>query len=112
MRLTKSLITAFSALLLTTGTAFAGGDSWTSTGLMSSDSVEAGGPGLLGGDTLSSEQSNERFPSNGSETPSAMEPELLSEQFAESDVIYVYPMQVTEYYLLVPSVDTELPLGG
>ena len=37
---------------------------------------------------------------------------LLSEQFAESDVIYVYPMQVTEYYLLVPSVDTELPLGG
>ena len=41
-----------------------------------------------------------------------MEPELLSEQFAESDVIYVYPMQVTEYYLLVPSVDTELPLGG
>ncbi|MGH8735006.1 MAG: hypothetical protein ACREVB_15080, partial [Burkholderiales bacterium] len=95
-------------LLLTTGAAFAGGDSWTSTGQVSSDSVEAGGPGLLGGDTLSSEQYNDRFPSNSSETPSAMDSEAL----AESDVIYVYPMQVTEYYLLVPSVDSALPLGG
>jgi hypothetical protein len=108
MRLTKSLIAAFSALLLTTGAAFAGGESWTSTGLMSSDSVEAGGPGFLGGDMLASEQYNDRFPSNGSETPSAMDSEAL----AESDVIDIYPMEVTEYSVLVPSVDTELPLGG
>jgi hypothetical protein len=112
MRLTKSLLAAFSALLLTTGPALAGGDRWTSTGQMSPDSVEAGGPGLLGGDTLSSEQYNERFQSDSSETPSAMQPELLSEQYSQSDVIYVYPTQVTEYYLLVPSVDSELPLGG
>ena len=46
MRLTKSLIAAFSAFLAT-GAAFAGGDSWTSTGLMSSDSAEAGGLACL-----------------------------------------------------------------
>ena len=108
MRLTKSLIAMFSALLLTTGAAFAGGDSWTSSGLMSSDSAEAGGPGFLGGDTLASEQYNDRFPASSSETPSSMDSEAL----AESDVIYIYPMEVTEYYVLVPSVDTELPLGG
>jgi hypothetical protein len=108
MRLTKSLIAAFSALLLTTGAAFAGGDSWTSSGQMSSDSVEAGGPEFLGGDIMESEQYNERFPSNGTETPSAME----SEPLAESDVIYAYPVEVTEYYLLVPSGDSEQPLGG
>ncbi|MGH6783198.1 MAG: hypothetical protein ACREBP_01085 [Sphingomicrobium sp.] len=107
MRLTKSLIAVFSALLLTTGAAFAGGDSWTSTGPMSSDSVEAGGPGLLGGDALSSEQFNDRFPSNSSEMPGSMDSEAL----AESDVIYIYPVEVTEYYLLVPSADTELSLG-
>lgn len=108
MRVAKSLIVAVSALLLTTGAAFAGGDSWTSTGQMSSDSVDAGGPGFLGGDTLASEQYNDRFPSNSSETPSPMDSEAL----AESDVIYIYPVEVTEYYLLVPSADTELSLGG
>jgi hypothetical protein len=84
-------IAAFSALLLMSGAALAD-ESWTSTGQMSSDSVEAGGPGFLGGDTLASEQYNERFPSNGSESPIATEPELLSGE--------------------EPSADTELPLGG
>jgi hypothetical protein len=104
MRLTKSLLSLFAALALATGSAFAGGYS------MSSQSVEAGGPDLFDGDTLASEQFNERYPMNGSESLAGLD-QPGTESYAESDMIYIYPMQVTEYYLLVPSVDSEMPLG-
>ena len=107
MRLSKSLIAAFSALALTTGAAFAGEDSthrWHGTG---PEFHETPGGLMVFGDADST--SSGKY----DQALGAMEPELLSdEQLAESDVIYVYPMQVSEYYLLVPSVDTELTLGG
>jgi hypothetical protein len=109
MRLTKSLLWIISALALSTGAAFAGGGSM-------SHSTEAGGPELLGGyeltsegDVISSSESSP-FPMNGSESLAGLEASDR-ELFAESDVIYIYPMQVTEYYLLVPSADSEMPRG-
>jgi hypothetical protein len=141
MRLTKSLLSIISALALATGVAFAGGGSmshqqsyessspellsdaemwsgWSSReSSMSYQSTEAGGPELLGGyevtsegDVISSGESSP-FPMNGSESLAGLE-ESDRELFAESDVMYIYPMQVTEYYLLVPSVDSETPMGG
>jgi hypothetical protein len=137
MRLTKSLLWIISALALATGAAFAGGGSMSHQGSMSYQSTEAAGPEPLGGYEVTSEGdvigSNEspyessspellsdaetwsgwsssessRFPMSSSDS---LQPE--SESLAESDVIYIYPMQVTEYYVLVPSVDTETPRGG
>jgi hypothetical protein len=100
MRLTKSLIAAITTLTLTTGAAFAGEDSthrWHGTGPEYHQ--------MPGGLTV--------FSDADSTSSNRNEPELLSdEQLAESDVFYIYPMQVSEYYLLVPSVDTELAVGG
>ena len=105
MRLTKSLLSIISALVLATGAAFAGGGS-----MSHQQSYESSSPELLSDAEMwsgwsSSEAS--RFPTSNSES---LQPE--SEQLAEYDVIYIYPLQVTEYYVLVPSVDTETPMGG
>jgi hypothetical protein len=115
--MTKSLLSIVSALALATGVAFAGGRSMSHQGSMSYQSTEAGGPELLGGydvtsegDVISSSESSP-FPMNGSESLAGLE-ESDRELFAESDVMYIYPIQVTEYYLLVPSVDSETPMGG
>jgi hypothetical protein len=117
MRLTKSLLSIISALVLATGVAFAGGGSMSHQGSMSYQSTEESGPELLGGyeiasegDVLSSSESSP-FPMNGSESLAGLE-ESDRELLAQSDVIYIYPMQVTEYYVLVPSVDSETPMGG
>ena len=94
MRLTKSLLCITSALALATGAAFAGGDS------MSSQSHEA--------EIWSSEHSS--YPLNGSESLAGLE-QSDTESFAEADVIYIYPLEVTEMIVLVPSVDSETPQG-
>ena len=44
-------------------------------------------------------------------------PELLSEQYSEEKLaaleeggeIYIYPVELTEYYLLIPSESSEMP---
>jgi hypothetical protein len=105
MRLTKSLLSIISALALATGVAFAGGGS-----MSDQQSYEPSSPELLSDAEMwrgwSSSESS-RFPMSSSES---LPPE--SESLAESDVSYIYPMQVTEYYVLVPSVDSETPMGG
>ena len=104
MRLTKSLLSIISALALATGVAFAGGGS-----MSHQQSYEPSSPELLSDAEMwsgwSSSESS-RFPMSASESLQAE-----SESLAESDVIYIYPMQI-EYYVLVPSVDTETPMGG
>jgi hypothetical protein len=105
MRLTKSLLSIISALALATGVAFAGGGSMSHP-----QSYESNSPQLLSDAEIWSGWSSSEssaFPMNSSESS-----QLESESFAESDVIYIYPVQVTEYYVLVPSVDTETPMGG
>ena len=105
MRPTKSLLSIISALALATGVAFAGGGS-----MSHQQSYESNSPELLSDAEMWSGWSSSEsaaFPMNSAESS---QPE--SEYFAESDVIYIYPMQVTEYYVLVPSVDTEPPMGG
>ena len=84
MRFTKSLLCGISALALATGAAFAGQDSTMES------SVENGFPELLAGPEL---MANE------------------SQSFAESeaDVIYLIPLEVTEYYLVIPSQSSEMP---
>ena len=85
MRLSKSLLCGISALLLAFGTAFAGQDSTMAS------SVESGSPELLGG-------------------PEMMAGEMAAnESLEEIDVLYVYPVEVTEYYLIVPSQSSEMP---
>ena len=69
MRLSKSFLCGISALLLATGTAFAGQDSTMES------SVENSSP----------------------------------ESLEESEVIYLYPIEVTEYYLVIPSQSSEMP---
>jgi len=101
MTFTKSLLAI--GIALAAGTALAGGS------MSHSQSSEAANPELLSEAWASSPESPS-FPMNGSESYAAMEP-YAEERFAEADVIYIYPMQVTEYYLLVPSVDTEMPQG-
>jgi hypothetical protein len=121
MRLSKSLLSIVSALALATGVAFAGGGS-----MSHQQSYESSSPELLSDaemwsgwssressmsyEVISSSESSP-FPMNGSESFAGLE-ESDRELVAESDVIYIYPMQVTEYYLLVPSVDSETPMGG
>ena len=38
-------------------------------------------------------------------------PEMMmgEESLDEADVIYVYPIEVTEYYLVIPSQSSEMP---
>lgn len=86
MSLSKSLLCITSALALATGAAFAGQDSTVD------GSVETSPPELL------SEQYSE--PMNSSEQLAALE---------EGDVIYIYPVELTEYYLLIPSESSEMP---
>jgi hypothetical protein len=93
MRLTKSLLCGISALLLAaTGAAFAGQDSSTQS------SVENSSPELLGGPEL---LANESFGSDkfGSSLEDGDRQYFVSPQ---SDVIYLYPIEVTEYYLVIP----------
>ncbi len=83
MRLAKSLLCGLSALALSAGVAFAGGSS-----LHGQASTEISPPELL----------------SESENVSVLELER-ADQLAgsmESDVIYVYPVEVTEYYLIIP----------
>jgi hypothetical protein len=100
MRLTKSLLPVAAALALVSGAAFAG-DS------MSSQSHEASPPELLSDAGAWEQPWNPSYPLNGSEN--AME--MAESDLGEADVIYVYPIEVTEYYILVPSTDTEMPRG-
>jgi ABC-type phosphate transport system substrate-binding protein len=109
MSLTKSLLSVISALALATGVAFAGGGS-----MSHQQSYESSSPELLSDAEMwsgwsSSESSS--FPMNGSESLAGLA-QSENEYFVESDVIYIYPLQVTEYYVLVPSVDSETPMGG
>ena len=60
---------------------------------------------LASGAAFAQEQPS--YPLNGSEN--AME--MAESELGEGDVIYIYPVEVTEYYILVPSTDTEMPLG-
>ena len=90
MRLANSLLCGISALVLATGTAFAGQDSSMQS------SVENSSPELLGGPELMASESLE---------------DSDRQYFAESetDVIYLYPIEVTEYYLIIPSQSSEMP---
>ena len=98
MRLTKSLLSGIAAFALATGTAFAGGSM--------SQSVEAGGPELLSDEAMPSAQDQAlSFPQNGSEDAREA---MASIERGDYDVIYIYPVEVTEYYLLVPSEPSEL----
>jgi hypothetical protein len=66
----------------------------------------AGGAAFAGGDPMRA------YPLNGSED--AMEP-MERSAAGETDVVYLYPVEVTEYYLLVPDdggeTPPEMPLG-
>jgi hypothetical protein len=82
MSFAKSVLCGFWALALSAGVAFAGGSS-----LHGEASTEISPPELL-----------------SDESVSVMELER-ADQLAgsmESDVIYVYPVEVTEYYLIIP----------
>ena len=114
MRLTKSLLCGISALALATGAAFAGEDSthrWHGTGAEFHQTI--GGLELFSdADAAGSEQFSQPMLErdalafyNDSYSMSESDRLFLS----EPDVIYVYPI---ETIVLVPSVDTELSLGG
>jgi len=94
MRLTKSLLCGFSAVALSAGAAFAGQDS----GLHGQASTEISPPELLSDENFGSSSSSQ------SESPSVMELERADEVAGAMDgeVIYVYPVEITEYYLIVP----------
>jgi len=106
MRLTRSLLPVAAALAVASGAAFAGGDP------MASQSHEASPPELLSDADAFEKPWNPAYPLNGSE--SAMEP-MERSAASETDVIYLYPVEVTEYYLLVPDdggeTPPEMPLG-
>jgi len=93
MRLAKSLLCAFSAVALCAGAAFAGQDS----SFHGHASTEMSPPELL---------SDENFGSSTSPSESASVVELeRADELAgamEGEVIYVYPVEVTEYYIIVP----------
>jgi hypothetical protein len=83
MKLMKSVLCGISALLLATGAAFAGQDS----AMHGSMEMSAG---------------SESFAST---MPSEISMEDGDRQYfvgPESDVIYLYPIEVTEYYLIIP----------
>ena len=92
MRLAKSLLCGFSAVALSAGAAFAGQDS----SFHGQASTEMSPPELL---------SDENFGSSApSESASVVELERADELAGamEGEVIYVYPVEVTEYYIIVP----------
>ncbi len=93
MRLAKSLLCGFAAVALPAGAALAGQDSSFS----GHASTEMSPPELL---------SDENFGSSTapSESASVMELERADELAGamEGEVIYVYPVEVTEYYIVVP----------
>jgi hypothetical protein len=94
MRLTKSLLCGFSAVALSAGTAFAGQDS----SLHGEASTEISPPELLSDENFGSSSSSQ------SESLSVMELERADEVAGgmDGEVIYVYPVEITEYYLIVP----------
>jgi hypothetical protein len=81
MRLTKSLLCGIAALLLAAGTAFAGQESTVQS------SAESSQPELLGGPEMMASES------------AMAGSELMA---AEEEVIYLVPLEVTEYYLIIP----------
>ena len=92
MSFAKSLLCGFATLALSAGVAFAGGSS-----MHGEASTEISPPELLSDENFGSSTSP-------SESVSVMELER-ADQLAgsmESDVIYVYPVEVTEYYLIIP----------
>lgn len=92
MRLAKSLLCGFSAVALSAGAAFAGQDS----SFQGHASTEMSPPELLSDENFGS--------STPSESASVMELERADELAGamEGEVIYVYPVEVTEYYIVVP----------
>ena len=94
MRLTKSLLCGFSAVALSAGTAFAGQGS----SLHGQASTEISPPELLSDENFGSSSSSQ------GESVSVMELERADEVAGAMDgeVIYVYPVEITEYYLIVP----------
>jgi hypothetical protein len=114
MRLMKSLLCGFSALALATGAAFAGGGSAvhgsveaSEPQLLSDENFGSGGSGssAFGADVTS--QMNGSFDLERGDIYAGSMPEQSAMQ--ESEVIYIYPVQVTEYYLLIPSQSSEMP---
>lgn len=93
MRLAKSLLCSFSALALSAGVAFAGQGS----SLHGQASTEISPPELL---------SDESFGYSSSESDSLLVMELeRADDLAgamDGEVIYVYPVEITEYYIIVP----------
>jgi hypothetical protein len=91
MRLAKSLLCGFSALALSAGAAFAG------SSLHGQASTEISPPELLSDENFG-------FSYSQSESVSVMELERSDELASAMDgeVIYVYPVEITEYYLIVP----------
>ena len=89
----KSLLSGFAAVARSAGAAFAGQDSSFS----GHASTEMSPPELL---------SDENFGSSTSPSESASVRELeRADELAgamEGEVIYVYPVEVTEYYIVVP----------
>lgn len=92
MRLAKSLLCGFSAVALSAGAAFAGQDS----SFQGHASTEMSPPELLSDENFGS--------STPSESASVMELERADELAGamEGEVIYVYPVEITEYYIIVP----------
>lgn len=93
MRLAKSLLCSFSALALSAGVAFAGQGS----SLHVQASTEMSPPELLSDENFG-------YSSSESESLSVMELERADELAGAMDgeVIYVYPVEITEYYIIVP----------
>lgn len=91
MRLAKSLLCGFSAVALSAA-AFAGQDS----SFHGQTSTEMSPPELLSDENFGS--------STPSESASVMELERADELAGamEGEVIYVYPVEITEYYIIVP----------
>jgi hypothetical protein len=89
------------ASLLGTAPAFAGQDS-TVYG-----SVETSPPEILS-EEHPREMTNEELLSLREEEEMMLEEERLA-ALEGSDVIYIYPMEVTEYYLVVPRDSSEMP---
>lgn len=98
MTLAKSLLCGVSALALSTGAALAGQDS----SYHGHASTEMSPPELLSDEDFGSSTSP-------SDSVSVMELEVADQDAGamdsaamETEVIYVYPVEVTEYYIIVP----------
>ena len=93
MRFAKSLLCGLSAVALSAGAAFAGQDS----SFHGHASTEMSPPELLSDENFGSSTSP-------SESTSVMELQRADELAGamEGEVIYVYPVEITEYYIIVP----------